>query len=599
MLIIKKAGDKMRDFWRAFLLAKNQWGRRIVAGLAMLFDTGSLIVIPLILKHLFDSFTTDLPVSHIMREINRGVSLLIILAFLRFGINYLAMYFQEATGNHISHDIRKLLFGRILRFPFRFFDTRQTGDLMSILTRDVDAVRDGTGFVIMLVIVNVLTVIGMTIAMLRLHSVLALIVLAIFPFLGVLARWYSRNIGPLYRSLQRQSGDLHTVAQENISGIRVVKAFGRQQEEQEKFNQENTGLYKTSLRIAYLSSKVHPTLDFLGMLSSTIALAAGGYFVIKGEISFGTLVAFTAYSESLVWPIRNVGWLTEMFQRAIAGAKRIYEIIDEEERLVEKQQPFRDVIQGNVVFDNVSFTYPNGEEAIRNFSLKMEKGQTVCLLGMTGSGKTTIANLLPRFYDPSEGRITIDEVDIRDWDLASLREQIGFVFQDNFLFSATLRDNITMGKDFTDEQIDKAIAAAQARKFIQRLPKGLDTLVGERGIGLSGGERQRVAIARAILLDPQILIFDDSSASLDMRTEAALQKALDELYENRTVLVIAQRVTTAERADHIILLDAGEIIEQGTHQELLAKNGIYTELHRIQSANMSLTTSDEEVDFVG
>lgn len=589
----------MYEFWRAFLLAKKQWKRHLIAGISLICDTASLILVPLILKNLFDVFSAALPRETILREINRGVLYVILLAFLRSVITYLGMYFQEATGNYISHDLRQLLFGKILRFPFKFFDTRKTGDLMSVLTRDVDAVRDGTGFVIMLVLVNILTAIGIIGTMLRLHFTLALIVLAVFPFLGLLALWYSLHIGPLYQGLQRQSGVLHTVAQENISGIRVVKAFGRQQEEQAKFNQENTKLFTNNLKIAYISSKVHPALDFLGTLSSIVALAAGGYFVIKGEISFGTLVAFTSYADSLVWPIRTIGWLTEMLQRAIAGAKRIFAILDEQETLEESSQPYQTRIKGEIIFDHVSFTYPNGEEAIRNFSFKLNPGETVCLLGMTGSGKTTIANLLPRFYDPSEGSIIIDGIDVRNWDLANLRQQIGFVFQDNFLFSATLRENITMGKDIPDHLIEQAITAAQAKRFIEQLPNGLDTMVGERGIGLSGGERQRVAIARAILLNPPILIFDDSSASLDMKTEADLQEALNRLYENKTVLIIAQRVTTAQQADHIILLDSGQIAEQGTHDELLAKNGIYSELYRIQSANLSLTTRESEVDSVG
>lgn len=585
---------KVQHFWRAFLLAKNQWGRRILAGIGMLVDSAGLIVIPLIVRQVFDSFTQGQP-AEVISTINHGIIWLVIIGFLRFIFTYIEIYYQEGTGSHISHDIRKLLFNKILYLPFSFFDTKKTGDLMSVLIRDVDAVRDGTGWVIMLVIVNVLIVVGITITMFLLHPLLTVIVLAALPLLGILAFWYSRRIGPLYQKLQRQSGELHTAAQENISGIRVVKAFTRAKEEQEKFGRENHLFYRTRLKISYLSSLVHPTLDFLGTVVGMIALAAGGFFVIKGEITLGTMIAFTNFADFLIWPIRQVGWLSEMFQRSIAGVKRVYQIIDEKNTLTEPAEPINKQINGEILFEHVSFAYVDGEEALKDFSLKIPAGKTVCLLGLTGSGKTTVANLIARFYDPSQGRITIDGVDIRDWQLDSLRSQIGFVFQDNFLFSTSLRENITMGKPTEHENIIQAAIAAQAYDFIRRLPEGLDALIGERGIGLSGGERQRVAIARAILKAPPILIFDDSSASLDMKTEAALQKALVQLYQNRTVIIIAQRVSTAQNADHIIVLDAGQIVEQGTHKELLNRDGIYAQLNRIQSENMSLAVDDQGV----
>jgi ABC-type multidrug transport system fused ATPase/permease subunit len=583
----------MRHLLRAFRMVKNQWGRRILAGIGMLGDSAGLILLPLVIRNVFDTFTSGQPLADSLSTIRTSALYLLILAVTRFIFVYVEIYFQEGTGNYISHDLRKLLFKRILHLPFSFFDTKKTGDLMSVLTRDVDAVRDGTGFVIMLILVNAMIVIGITIAMLIMHPLLTLIIFATFPLLGILAVWYARRIGPLYQSLQKQSGRLHTTAQENVSGIRVVKAFTREPEAEGKFGHENEQFYQLGLKIARLSSTVHPTMDFLGSFSGMVALAASGYFVIKGEISLGTMIAFTSFAENLIWPVRQIGWLSEMFQRAIAGAERIFQIVDAEDALDSLGEPIVKNIDGDINFNNVSFAYPNGEEAVADFSLTIPKGSTVCLLGMTGSGKTTIANLLARFYDPTEGNITIDGIDIRRWDLSNLRSQIGFVFQDNYLFSTTLRDNITMGEQADEEQLRQAIEAAQAQSFIDNLPDGLDTIVGERGIGLSGGERQRIAIARAILQGPPILIFDDSSASLDMKTEASLQQALNDLYQGRTVIVIAQRVTTAQSADHVVVLDGGRIVEQGTHQELLAKNGVYTELYRIQSENMSLLVESE------
>jgi len=583
----------MQYLWRAYKLVKNQWGRRALAGLGMLGDSAGLIIIPLITREIFDSFTSGRPLAESLATIRLGALYLVAIALIRGLLVYTEIYYQEGTGSYISHDLRKILFKRVLHLPFSFFDTRKTGDLMSILTQDVDAVRDGTGFVIMLIFVNILTFVGITTAMLMLHPWLTLIVFVTFPILACLAYWYSRRIGPLYQELQEQSGRLHTTAQENISGIRVVKAFTRQKEEQEKFSTENRKFYELGLKIARLSTFAHPIMDLLGTLSTMIALAAGGFLVIRGEITLGTMIAFTNFADFLIWPVRSVGWLSELFQRAIAGAGRIYQIIDAEDRLEVPDQPVAKPIDGEIAFNNVSFAYANGEEAVANFSLQIPKGSTVCLLGMTGSGKTTIANLLARFYDPTEGSVTIDGIDVRSWDLDCLRSQIGFVFQDNFLFSKSIRDNVTMGRDVDESLIRQALEAAQASRFVSELPQGLDTVVGERGIGLSGGERQRIAIARAILQGPPILVFDDSSASLDMRTEAFLQQALDQLYQNRTVLVIAQRVSTAQNADQIVVMDSGRIVEQGTHEELLAKGGVYAELYRIQSENLSLLVEAE------
>lgn len=566
------------------MLSNNQWGRRIVAGIGMVIDSVSLVLLPLILKDVFDLLSSGKDAASVVGQLNRSIGIAVVFAILRAVGIYVETYFQEGTGNYISHDIRQLLVRKLLRLPFSFFDRTKTGDLMSVLTRDVDAVRDGTGFVIMLVIVNFVTAVGIIVAMFRLNPLFAVIVLATFPFLFALTILYSKLVGPMYKDVQESSGKLHTVAQENVSGIRVVKAFVRHQEEEAKFQKQNLGLYAANLRIAFLNSIVHPSLDFLGGGAGLVALGVGGIFVIKGQMTLGTLVAFTNFADFLVWPIRMIGWLAEMFQRATAGARRIYQVLDEKDTLVQPDQhPITKPMEGRITFKDVSFTYPEGDEALRDFSMEVAPGQKVCILGTTGSGKTTVANLVPRFYDATSGTVSIDGIDVRQWDLETLRSQIGFVFQDNFLFSTTLKDNLTMGREIPQEQITSAVQVAQADEFIANLPKGYETVVGERGIGLSGGERQRVAIARALLREPRILIFDDSTSSLDVKTEAALKGALERLFAGRTVLIIAQRVSTAMSADHIIVLQDGRIVEQGTHRELLAKNGVYTYLYKVQS----------------
>lgn len=576
------------------MLAKNQWGRRFLGLIGMFLDSFTLVYLPLLLKEAFDLLANPAQFSDLTARLNRVVLLLFAVAFLRSIGIYMGSYFQEGTGAYIGHDVKQLLFRKLLRTPFAFFDRTKTGDLMSVMTRDVDAVRDGTGWVIMLVIVNAITAVGILVAMFRLDVLFSFIVLSVFPLLAALAIFYSKRVGPLYRTVHDQSGRLHTVAQENVSGIRVVKAFVRHKEEEAKFKKQNRDLYRTSLRIAFLSSIVHPSMDFLGGAASLIALGIGGYFVISGRMTFGTLIAFTNFADNLIWPIRQIGWLTEMVQRATAGAKRIFEILDSKESLPQPENAVDKEIEGEIVFDNVTFKYENGEEALKDFSLHIKPGEKVCLLGITGSGKTTAASLIPRFYDVTSGSIRIDGYDVREWDLNSLRRQIGFVFQDNFLFSTTLRDNLTMGRqDITEEQLMEAVQTAQAAEFIEALPERFETIVGERGIGLSGGERQRIAIARALLRDPKILILDDSTSSLDMRTEAKLEKAMQKLMAGRTVVIIAQRVSTAKTADKIIVLDSGRIVEEGTHEELLKKNGIYADLARIQAMNQTLISEEE------
>ncbi|NLV92375.1 MAG: ABC transporter ATP-binding protein [Firmicutes bacterium] len=578
----------MRDYWRAFLLSKNQWGRRIVAAIGIIVDSLGLIILPLLLKQVFDSLSALATGGEAMTALITGVKWIVLLAIVRSVGVYVEIYFQEATGSYISHDVRQLLIKRLLQLPFSFFDRTKTGDLMSVLTRDVDAVRDGTGFVVMLIVVNGLTAIGIIVAMFRLHALFALIVLATFPFLLVLAVTYSKIVGPMYRRVQHESGELHTVSQENISGIRVVKAFVRNQEEEAKFANTSGNLYRSNLRIAFLNSKVHPGLDFLGGAASWIALGAGGLMVIRGDITLGTMIAFQNFAESLIWPIRSIGWLSEMLQRATAGARRVFRVLDEPDVLRNNHGKKIDKpVEGRITFENVGFSYTEDEEAIKNFSLEIKPGQTVCILGTTGSGKTTVANLIPRFYDATSGSVKIDGIDVRDWDLDALRRQIGFVFQDNFLFSSTLRDNLTMGYGVEQQQLDFATEVAQAKGFITKLPRAYETEVGERGIGLSGGERQRVAIARALLRDPKILVFDDSSSSLDVKTEAELNRALKQLFAGRTVVIIAQRVSTAMEADQIVVLEDGEMVQQGTHQELLAQEGLYRHLYHVQRMQTS------------
>ncbi|NPV80203.1 MAG: ABC transporter ATP-binding protein [Firmicutes bacterium] len=573
----------MRYLWKAFWLGPRHWWRRFAALTGMIIDGGTIIVVPMLMKSAFDVIGKG--ADQAMGTLTRIGFWLVALAFIRAVGIYTEIYFQENTGNYIGRDLRSLIFQKLLYLPFPFFDRNRTGDLMSILTRDVDAVRDGTGFVVLIIVVNMIQTVGMLIAMLRLDLILSIAVLSLCPLIFIVTMYYGARIGPIYRKVQEYSGRLHSAAQENISGIRVVKAFSREYEEGERFGRENAKVYQANLDVVRLNSLTHPTLDFLGAATGLIALIAGGMKVINHQMSLGTLVAFTSFAGMIIWPIRQIGWLAELVQRASAGAARIYKVLGEPDSMPEPDKPFMpDRIAGHIRFEKVGFNYQDSDEAaILDFNLDVPPGRTVALLGPTGSGKTTVANLIPRFYDATAGRVTIDGVDVREWSLETLRRNIGFVFQDNFLFSDTVRENIAIGKpDAPQSLIEQAARVAQAHDFISAFPLGYETIIGERGLGLSGGEQQRIAIARALLVDPPIIILDDSSASLDMKTEATLRRALNELFKGRTVVIVTQRVSSAMMADEILLMDGGMVVERGTHDELLALGGAYKALYDVQ-----------------
>lgn len=499
-------------------------------------------------------------------------------------------YLSEFMGQKVAYDLRNRLYDRIQRLSFAFHDKAQTGQLMSRATQDVEAVRM---FVAMgsvraiYVLATVLTIAGI---MLFMDWQLALISLAVLPPVAFIAIKMGTRLRPIWLRIQQEMALMSIVLQEALSGIRVVKVFSRQRYETAKFEKEALKIYDDTLASARIQAFSGPMMTLFFGLSSAAIIWYGGNQIIHGQLTVGGLTQFYLYVAMLVMPVRMLGFMVNMVSRGISAGERIFEILDTESAVKEKPNavPLTGA-RGLVKFDNVSFRYDAmnpyepAANILENINLEAKPGEMVALLGATGSGKTTLVNLIPRFYDVSAGRITIDGIDTRDVTLTSLRRNIGMVQQDVFLFSATIRDNISYGAvEATEAQIIAAAKTAQLHDYIMTLREGYDTWVGERGVTLSGGQRQRLAIARTLLLDPRILILDDSTSSVDTETEFILQKALRELMKGRTTFVIAQRLQTVKDADQILVLHRGKIAERGTHQQLLSEGKIYPEIYELQ-----------------
>jgi ABC-type multidrug transport system fused ATPase/permease subunit len=485
---------------------------------------------------------------------------------------------RQALG--VEFDLRNALYSHLLRLSFRFYDRHQTGQLMSRATVDLQTVRFFLGYGLIFFFQHILTIVGVTAVMLLLEWKLALVALAFTPALVVLAYRYSRVSHPILRDVQQKMADVATVAEENIVGVHVVKAFAQEAQEERKFERASESVFRQAILANRQRAIYVPLLAFVPLLAQGAILLLGGWMVVHNSLSIGDFFRFNLFVTMLIMPLRMLGMWIGQAQRATASGERIFEILDEEVEIGDRPDaPDLPAGPGRIRFEDVVFAY-GGEPVLAGIELSVEPGRTVALIGHTGSGKTTLASLVPRFYDVTAGRVLVDGEDVRDVKLPSLRREIGIVAQDPFLFSATVRENIAFGAPWaTDEDVERASRLAQAHEFIDELPARYETVVGERGITLSGGQRQRIAIARALIMNPRILILDDATASVDATTEAKIRLGLREAMRGRTTLIIAHRLSTLALADELVVLDRGKIAARGTHDELLETSPIYREIY--------------------
>ena len=514
------------------------------------------------------------------------IGIYIIRAFARFGTDYISHY----AAWKMLKSIRQHMYDHLQKLSLRYFSNKQTGDLMSRVINDTRNFEVLLAHAIPTIVVNAVMLIGVTAILFYMNPSLALYTLIPMPILALMVLKFSKISRPLFRKAQEKIGEVNAILQDNFSGIKEIKSFTQEEFESQKTGVSLEAQTNTMLRALKLSNAFHPGIEFVSGIGTVIVIFFGGRLALGGSLPLEDLAAFFLYLNIFYQPITTLGQINEGIQQALASAERVLEVITEEPEIVETENPLELIkAEGYVEFRDVSFQYVDRIPVLKNICFKVRPGETLALVGATGVGKTTIASLIPRFYDPESGEILIDNTDIRNLGLASLRRQISLVSQDVFLFNGTIKDNILYGASHaTDADVIDAAKSANAHEFILALENGYDTKVGERGVKLSGGQKQRISIARAILKDSPILILDEATSAVDTQTERLIQDALHKLKRNKTAVVIAHRLSTIQEADQIVVLKEGEILEQGTHEELLQKDGLYCQLCRAQSASQTL-----------
>lgn len=570
----------MNLYFRALKYIKPYWKRGLAAGICTIIAAGGTAYLPFVIKDMVDQVLSEKNTTML-----NWIVLSIIVVFVIRGIAYYGQsYLMNYVGQRVIIDIRKAVFEKLQRLSMSFYDKHKTGTIMSYVTNDVSALQSAMVDNVVEMITETVILVASIVMMIYLDWKLFLVTFATFPVVLFFIDSFGKRIRKSGSRIQEAAADITSVLQEVASSPRVIKSFVREGYEVDRFDKENMNNFRANMKYAQLSSTLTPTIEFVAAVGVSIILWYGGNSVINGSITAGSLVAFLTYAVNISNPIKRLSRVIGNIQKALAAAQRVFDVLDLPEDI--KNAPDAKAlpkVKGDVRFNDVSFAYNENEDVLSHVSFEVKPGEMVAFVGPSGAGKSTVASLLPRFYDAINGSITIDGQDIRKVTLDSLREQVGIVPQETVLFNGSVYDNILYGRlDATREEVEAAAKAANAHDFIMQLPDGYETMLGDRGMNISGGQRQRISIARAILKNPQILILDEATSALDTESERVVQEALDRLMVGRTSFVIAHRLSTIKNADKIMVLEKGQLIEQGNHDELMAMDGLYAHLYKIQ-----------------
>ena len=573
----RPAAGRARTFVRLLAFLRPYRASLVVSSLLAIGSQVAGILVPVLTGVVIDELSHDADTRILAFEIAAVVGLGLLRGALMLGRRLISG--RQALA--VEYDLRDELYGHFLRLSFGFYDRSQTGQLMSRATIDLQSVRFFLGYGLIFFAQHVVTIVVVSAVLFVYSWQLALVALAITPAVVLVAYRYSQVSHPVLREVQQQLAEVATVAEESIAGVHVVKSFSQEERRSARFSEAADAVFDRTLAANRQRAFYVPLLTFLPLVAQAAVLLVAGRMVVSGSLSIGDFFAFNLLLAMLVMPLRMLGMWVGQAQRATAAGERIFEILDEPEEIADAEdaRPLPPG-PGALVFEDVDFAYEPGRPVLEGVDLEIAPGRTVALIGRTGSGKTTLAALVPRFYEATSGRVLVDGIDVRDLERRSLRREIGVISQDPFLFSASIRDNIAFGMpDAPHDAVEAAARAAQADDFILELPQGYDTVVGERGITLSGGQRQRIAIARALLIDPRILVLDDATASVDATTEARIRAGLQEVMRDRTTIIIAHRLSTIALADEIVVLDHGRVAARGTQSDLLEESALFREIH--------------------
>lgn len=575
----------MKPFSLLGKLAKKYSKMIFLTTLTMLGLVGAQLLIPWIIRQLIDRLTTQPLNAGTIDFITRISAIALIVFVARAIMQFIRSYAAHKAGWGVVSDARRLVYQHIQKLSLRFYEDKQTGQLMSRIINDTDLFERMIAHALPDVIVNGITLVGVTVILLSMNVNLTLLTLIPIPIIVLALIGYSKLVRPAFKTRQQSLGELNAVLNDSLSGIREVKAFAREEDALDKVDDKIQLVLTKNLRALKLMAIFNPIFDFAAGIGQLLVIYFGARMAITGSLSIADLVAFFLYLDSFYTPVRNLGNSMEAVQESLAGFERIADILTVSPEIASPEEPhtFTEPIKGVVRFENVCFYYNQGEEVLTDISLDIPAGSTVALVGPTGVGKTTLVSLIPRFYDVIDGKVCIDGVDVREIELDQLHQSVSMVLQDVFLFHGTVRENILFGKPgATEEEMIRAAEIANATEFIDHMPNGYDTLIGERGVKLSGGQKQQLSIARAVLKDSPILILDEATSSVDTETELLIQQALERLIKGRTTIIIAHRLSTVRNADRIVALEGTRIVEAGTHEELLVKKGLYHKLYTAQ-----------------